>query len=431
MKHRKSFLSAFALSIPLVMVFYSSKVYAAPYELGFENNPSYVPNNVIVLTFDDGPDYSNTAKVVDALKSKNAKGTFFINAENWSSISQDEPMKVLIRRIVGEGHELANHTARHLHLSALSSADIEKEISEVEVDVKNIFSGQGPRLTILRAPYGDPYQDNDPNHPSAAYNLVSPIVAKHAVHVGWQIDASDFDCPDGNGDCVYNNVTSQLATPGYGKNGIILMHAVYSQTVAAVPRIIDYARNNGFVIWSVNDLVKARYGKISGDLIGAPNTPFPPNNPGGNASGAVAPQIGGTYNLVSKNSGKCLDIEGPTTADSARAQQWACGNHQANQEFKVADAGSGKRYLVAVNSGKCIDLRAANTADGSQIQQYSCNGTDAQILTFSVQSDSSYKVSVVAGGKCLDVAGGSMMNGGNVQTWTCNDNAQQRWFFKP
>ena len=55
-------------------------------EIDFSSRPSYLPNNVVVLTFDDGPDWNNTARVLDVLREKNAKATFFINTENWSSV---------------------------------------------------------------------------------------------------------------------------------------------------------------------------------------------------------------------------------------------------------------------------------------------------------------------------------------------------------
>ncbi|RZA11007.1 MAG: polysaccharide deacetylase family protein, partial [Proteobacteria bacterium] len=229
---------------------------AAPYELGFEDRPSYLPNNVVVLTFDDGPDWVNTAKVLDTLKQKNVKSSFFINSENWSSLSQDQPMRDLVKRMVDEGHELANHTAHHLHLNGISAAQVESEIVDVERNVNNIFGNTSHRLTMLRAPHGVPYQDNDANNPSPAYRLVSPIVARHAVHIGWNIDSNDWVCPVGDSNCVYNNVMNELKTPGQGNYGIILMHSVHSQTADALPRLIDAIRARGFQIWTAEDAVR-------------------------------------------------------------------------------------------------------------------------------------------------------------------------------
>src|SRR6266508_3633333 len=105
-------------------------------EIDFANRPSYLPANVVVLTFDDGPDWNNTAKVLDVLLQKNVKASFFINTENWSSVNQDGPMQELVRRMVREGHELANHSVHHQHMGTLDPGAIEAEVAGVENTVR-------------------------------------------------------------------------------------------------------------------------------------------------------------------------------------------------------------------------------------------------------------------------------------------------------
>src|SRR2546426_11855560 len=69
-------------------------------QIDFSTQPSYLPSKTLALTFDDGPDYTNTAKVLDILKSNNVKAAFFINTQNWSNVDTDAPMQDLVRRIV-------------------------------------------------------------------------------------------------------------------------------------------------------------------------------------------------------------------------------------------------------------------------------------------------------------------------------------------
>jgi peptidoglycan/xylan/chitin deacetylase (PgdA/CDA1 family) len=243
-------------------------------EIDFSTRPSYLPNNVVVLTFDDGPDWNNTARVLDVLQQKNARATFFINTVNWSNVDTDAPMQELVRRMVREGHELANHSVRHLSLPSLSAARIEEEVVGVQNTVNRVIGAGAPRLTLFRAPFGEPYQGSDPNFPSPGYQLVAPVVARHAVHIGWGIDSFDYRCAMGDGACVLANVRNALQRPGSGQYGVILMHSVHSQTVAALPGIIDYIRANGFQIWSTEDVVRARYGRSSAELVdGAPPGP--------------------------------------------------------------------------------------------------------------------------------------------------------------
>jgi endoglucanase len=80
---------------------------------------------------------------------------------------------------------------------------------------------------------------------------------------------------------------------------------------------------------------------------------------------------GGYVQLVSQASGKCIDINGASTANNARAIQWTCGSG-TNQQWQVRDAGGGHVQLVARHSGKCLDVINSGTANGVRLQQYDC-----------------------------------------------------------
>ena len=264
-----------------LMLGFAQSGYSQQYpQIDFSSRPSYLPNNVISLTFDDAPDWNNTATVLDVLKEKGVKATFFINGENWSSLSADGPMQELVRRMVREGHELANHTSHHVHLGDLSPEQVRNEITSVENITSQIFGGNGPRLTLLRAPFGEPFQ-----FPTAAYETVAPIVAQHGVHVGWAVDSFDYNCPQGDAQCVYNGVVDKIRRPGQGDYGIVLLHSVHSQTAMALPALIDYIRDNGFQFWSVEQVVKARFGKTSDQLVSGGNNGGGNNGGGNNGSG--------------------------------------------------------------------------------------------------------------------------------------------------
>lgn len=212
--------------------FSASKGIAQYAEIDFSDRPSYISNNSLSLTFDDGPDWNNTARVLDILRDKGVRATFFINSENWSNIWTEWPMQDLVRRMVNEGHELANHTQRHDHLPWLSDQEIDAQIRNVQDAVNTIFGGVGPRLTLLRAPHGEPYQIVVP----ADYNRVAPIVARYAVHVGWAIDTFDYNCPPGDGNCVYNSFVSKVRTPGNGAiRGAMMRFRTMRSTAAWVP----------------------------------------------------------------------------------------------------------------------------------------------------------------------------------------------------
>ncbi|MFD0899288.1 RICIN domain-containing protein [Actinomadura sediminis] len=87
-----------------------------------------------------------------------------------------------------------------------------------------------------------------------------------------------------------------------------------------------------------------------------------------------------TYTAVNRQSGKCLDVNGLSTADGAAVQQWTC-NGGANQRFtlrKVTSSGSDSHdyQLVARHSGKCVDVSGISTAPRALIHQWPCNPAD-------------------------------------------------------
>jgi hypothetical protein len=136
------------------------------------------------------------------------------------------------------------------------------------------------------------------------------------------------------------------------------------------------------------------------------------------------------YRLVSKASGKCVDVVGVSKDNNASIDQWDCGNPEIfqNQVFTMVPQGAYVQ-LVNRNSGRCLDVTGANTADGAPLQQYSCLGAG--------QANQLWQVVDVGGGyfelrakhsnKCLDLPGASKANGTALQQWSCNGSIQQKW----
>jgi hypothetical protein len=88
----------------------------------------------------------------------------------------------------------------------------------------------------------------------------------------------------------------------------------------------------------------------------------------------------GYVNIVSEQSGKCLDVTSASTADGATIKMYTCGNG-TNQQFERR-AASGSHLLVARHSGKCVDIPAWSTANGTRIKQYPCTGGANQLWSY-------------------------------------------------
>ncbi|HSH31535.1 MAG TPA: RICIN domain-containing protein, partial [Candidatus Saccharimonadales bacterium] len=145
---------------------------------------------------------------------------------------------------------------------------------------------------------------------------------------------------------------------------------------------------------------------------------------------ATLPNLG-SYELVAKHSGKCVDVAFASLNDGANIQQFGCNGSNAQTFSLQTVPGNYYKYkLVAKHSGKCLDVTATSLADGANIQQFSCNGSSAQ--TFALQSVGAGYYQIVAkhSGKCLDVAGFSTADGGNIQQWFCRNGDNQRFLFR-
>ena len=85
---------------------------------------------------------------------------------------------------------------------------------------------------------------------------------------------------------------------------------------------------------------------------------------------AVAPDpAGGTFELVARHSGKCLDVNGASLDDFARVIQWDC-HDGANQQWRFEPAGDGYYVLVARHSGKALDVIGESVENAAPIVQY-------------------------------------------------------------
>jgi len=103
------------------------------------------PKPVVYFTFDDGPDSSVTGRILDILDRHNARATFFVAGSRVSSYP------AVTRRIVDEGHAIANHSWSHPELTSLSDAAVRSQF-ELTNDVVARITGARP--TCYRPPYG-------------------------------------------------------------------------------------------------------------------------------------------------------------------------------------------------------------------------------------------------------------------------------------
>ena len=98
---------------------------------------------VLAMTFDDGPHPVNTPKLLDMLKQRNIKATFFLIGKSAKTYPQ------IVRRILEEGHEIGNHTWTHCSLTSRSDEQIR---SELKMSEDALVEAAGYRPHLIRPP---------------------------------------------------------------------------------------------------------------------------------------------------------------------------------------------------------------------------------------------------------------------------------------
>ncbi|SDP81850.1 Uncharacterized protein SAMN04487981_14524 [Streptomyces sp. cf386] len=133
------------------------------------------------------------------------------------------------------------------------------------------------------------------------------------------------------------------------------------------------------------------------------------------------------YRLVSMRSGKVLDVNGFSTADGTRIQQWTDQN-TANQQWKLKPTGDGYYELVNRNSGKVLGIAGNSTAQGAAAEQQTDSASASQEWRIDeVSGSGAVTFTSRKSGQVLDVSGGSTAQGAAVIQYPGHGSANQQW----
>ncbi|GHH23783.1 RICIN domain-containing protein [Streptomyces lanatus] len=133
------------------------------------------------------------------------------------------------------------------------------------------------------------------------------------------------------------------------------------------------------------------------------------------------------YRLVSVRSGKALDVNGFSTADGTRIQQWTDQN-TANQQWKLKPTGGGYYELVNRNSGKVLGIAGSSTAQAAAAEQQTDSSSTSQEWRIDeVSGADAVTLTSRRSGQVLDVSGGSTADGATVIQYPGRGTANQQW----
>lgn len=188
-----------------------------------------ITQKALAMTFDDGPHPSLTPKLLDILKARNIKCTFFVIGKN----AQMYPN--IIRRMIAEGHEIANHTWNHPALTSRSDDQIRSELKQSE---NALMAAANYRPHLIRPPYG------------AINTRIKELMFSEFGYstIMWSVDPQDWRRPG------VSVVTSRLVN-GAHPGAIMLAHDIHPPTIQAMPAMFDQLLAKGYQFVTVSQLL--------------------------------------------------------------------------------------------------------------------------------------------------------------------------------
>lgn len=192
-------------------------------------NSIRVDGPYIAMTFDDGPSAVLTARLLDILKQRHIKATFFVLGQ----LVQEHPE--IVARAIAEGHEIGNHSWDHKALNKLGEGGLQHELADTSAE---ITKATGKPVTLMRPPYG-----------ATNPRLNRAIEKEYGMKVIlWSVDPLDWKRPG-------PQVVEQRILAGTKPGAIILSHDIHPGTIEAMPATLDALTAKGYKFVTVSELL--------------------------------------------------------------------------------------------------------------------------------------------------------------------------------
>ena len=210
-------------------------IYNSTQKMFEEYNTYYMDKRggkVLYLTFDEGYENGYTANILDVLKEKQVPAAFFVTGPYLKKQTE------LVDRMVNEGHIVGNHTVNHPNLAKADLKTVYDELNGLNEIYKEKY---GENMTYMRPPEGE-YSEK----------LLSYVSDMGYKTILWSFAYRDWEVDNQKGE----QYAFDQVTPYLHDGAIVLLHAVSADNAKALGRIIDYAREQGYVFKSLDDMFK-------------------------------------------------------------------------------------------------------------------------------------------------------------------------------
>ncbi len=184
----------------------------------------------VYLTIDAGGPLIDVDLMLKSLKDNDVKASFFIAGYNIKKHPE------YVKRLVNDGHFIANHTMSHKDFNELTDDQIRREITDFENMYKEITGKEVEKY--FRFPYG-------------RYNMrnLSLVSSMGYTSIFWSTAMRDWEPRKNGADDPYNDIMNNLH-----EGNIILMHQGSRENMEALDRICKEVKKAGYEFALVNEL---------------------------------------------------------------------------------------------------------------------------------------------------------------------------------
>jgi peptidoglycan/xylan/chitin deacetylase (PgdA/CDA1 family) len=268
--------SAFA-GIEEILQYPEDRVYTSS-DRGFAKYlaKSIYHTNTFALTFDDGPNPATTPQVLDVLKKHDVKAVFFVLSEKVTDATFP-----LIKRMLDEGHIVADHGPDHINSNELTEEQWKNSMRVSLHTIAKMYQRAGHDFTSVyyRYPYGAYAGRSDYHHMNSLQSVSKELFGDNCIQFAfWDVDTVDW-LPGMTSPEIAQNIIAwneggkaidfikkpngtfakkpyNVTNPTGG--GVVLDHDIHAATPGAIDIFLNYAKNNGVKIVRLDEVEEFR-----------------------------------------------------------------------------------------------------------------------------------------------------------------------------
>jgi peptidoglycan-N-acetylmuramic acid deacetylase len=193
----------------------------------------------VILTLDVGARLPNLEKVLDVLRDRHVHATVFLYT---AELARSPKGPEIVRRMIADGHELANHTLSHKDLTMFDEDGVKEELESVERFVHEATSGAVSTRPYFREPMLATNEGVDAIEKSLCYRSI-----------WFTVDVGDY-VPKVTADKIVSNVLEKKGKPREIEPGsIFIFHGSQPENLVALPKVIDALRAGGFSFLTLSE----------------------------------------------------------------------------------------------------------------------------------------------------------------------------------